>query len=135
MTLGKLIIFEQSSLSGQNITPVYFIIMHISTERYADGVIILDYDRPHMLNGENGVADRQSGDGGHHRLVLELPQFRQYNINRQGGDQEDSRDDADDADERALPHRRYTLGYQILIEAHEGDLIVVSRRIGYAKTE
>lgn len=88
-----------------------------------------------MLNGKDSIADRQSGDGGHHRLVLELSQFRQYNVNRQGGDQEDSRDDADDADERVLPHHRYTLGYQILVEAHEGDLIVVPRRIGYAKTE
>lgn len=70
------------SLPGQNITPVYPIIMQICTERYASGVIIIDYDRSHMLNGEDDVADRQSGDGGHHRLVLELPQFRQYNINR-----------------------------------------------------
>lgn len=39
-----------------------------------------------MLNGKDGVTDRQSGDSGHHRLILEFPQFRQYNINRQGGD-------------------------------------------------
>lgn len=123
-----------SSLPGQNITPVYPIIMQIYTERYASGVIIIDYDRSHMLNGEDDVADRQSGDGGHHRFVLELPQFRQYNINRQGSDQEDSWDDADDADKRALPHHRYTLN-QIVVEAHEGDLTVVPRRIGYAETE
>lgn len=88
-----------------------------------------------MLNGEDGVADGQGGDGGHHRLVLKVPELRQHNVNRQSGDQEYGRDDADDADQRVLPRRRHTRVHQVLVETRQGDLAAVPRRLGHAKSE
>lgn len=85
------------------------------TEGDADVVVAVD-DRPQVLHREDDVADRQGGDRGHHRLVLEFPQLRQYHVDRQGGDQEDGRDDADDADQHVLPHHRDALVHQLFVE-------------------
>lgn len=86
-------------------TYTYQDIIKIYTKGNAD---VIAYTRLQVLKRENGVTNSQGCDGGHHRLVLNLPQFWQYNVNRQSGDQEYDRDDADDANQSVLPYLRLT---------------------------
>lgn len=106
--------------------------MRVCTESHASCAFVL-HARSQMLNGENGVADGQRGDRGHHRLVLELTQFGQYHVHRQSGDQKNRRDDAHDTHQSVLPH-----GYVracVLVEARKSDLAAALGRSGDAESK